>query len=147
MHASGWWGSVICVLLPHWVMLAGEGVIKASSCQLSKVLRWFSCENIYKSFVIDMKRFHTWVGFKKFKSCSESSRAHASQADLNSHVLSWVGVAASSHGSLWWMWLSSIVCISEKTENHWSGFFPKKKGEILQNKEKEGRKVLMPLSI
>ena len=43
--------------------------------------------------------------------------------------------------------LQSFASQREKTENHWPGSFSKKKGKILQNKEKEGRKVLMPLSI
>lgn len=44
-------------------------------------------------------------------------------------------------------YLQSFASQREKTENHRSGSFSKKKGEILQNKEKEGRKVLMPLLI
>ena len=35
--------------------------------------------------------------------------------------------------------LQSFASQREKTENHWSGSFSKKKGKILQNKEKEGR--------
>lgn len=53
----------------------------------------------------------------------------------------WVGVAASSHGSIRWMWLSSIVCVFEKKiENHWAGSFSKenqKSYNIKKEKEKK----------
>lgn len=128
MHMCVDGGGVYCVCRPYQpsIMPSG-GSIKSGSSELANCWDVFNCEDIYKSFVTNVKVLHTSVGFNIFNSCSTLPLAQcfSSWFELSYGFLEWelqlvpMGVYYECD------YPQSFVSQREKTENYWSDSFSK----------------------